>query len=204
MNVIFLGDSITDAGRNTERGSAASIGQSYTMIVAAKLGAKYPNRFHFINTAVSGSKVVDLYARIQSDAWNQNPWCISILVGVNDVCHAPCGVDARRYEKVYRMLLQDTREHIPDVKFLLLEPFVLCTPEVQDNWKYLNEEVLLRAQIVKCLANEVSAYFVPLQSRFDNACKSASASYWLIDGIHPTPAGHQLIADAWLEAFAKI
>ena len=24
--------------------------------------------------------------------------------------------------------------------------------------------------------------------------------YWLHDGVHPTPAGHQFLADAWLEA----
>ena len=31
--------------------------------------------------------------------------------------------------------------------------------------------------------------------------ETVPASYWLGDGVHPTPAGHQLIADAWIKAF---
>ena len=39
---------------------------------------------------------------------------------------------------------------------------------------------------------------------YDNeACTKCDASYWLRDGVHPTPAGHQLIADAWLELFER-
>ncbi|MGO9114356.1 MAG: hypothetical protein ACLP9L_34505 [Thermoguttaceae bacterium] len=32
----------------------------------------------------------------------------------------------------------------------------------------------------------------------DEACQRAPADYWIWDGIHPTYAGHQLMADQWV------
>ena len=46
--------------------------------------------------------------------------------------------------------------------------------------------------------------FVPLQRIFDDACRIQPPAYWLADGVHPTPAGHQLIANEWLRAFASL
>lgn len=34
----------------------------------------------------------------------------------------------------------------------------------------------------------------------DAAAQSVSADYWLWDGIHPLPQGHELIARHWLHA----
>ena len=33
--------------------------------------------------------------------------------------------------------------------------------------------------------------------------RRAPQKYWLVDGVHPRPAGHQLIANAWAKAAAK-
>ena len=41
--------------------------------------------------------------------------------------------------------------------------------------------------------------FVPFQSLFDEAVKAAPAGFWLWDGIHPSPAGHALMARQWRE-----
>ena len=208
MKITFLGDSITDAGRNAERGSMLSIGQSYAMLVAAKLGVEIPGKFNFKNAAIGGSRIVDLYARLKTDAWNARPDIISILIGVNDVWHEFMehhgGVDAKRFEAVYRMLLTDTLERFPNVKFLLLEPFILYAAATQEKWDEFYYEVRLRADAVQRIALEFHQTFVPLQDAFDRASTIQPAEYWLADGVHPTPAGHQLIADAWLSAFQKI
>ena len=206
--VVFLGDSITDAGRNNTNGSLSSIGQGYPLIVSAALGAKYPGKYSFDNTGISGSRVVDLYARIKADAWNKEPDLISVLIGVNDVWHElgdiPNGVDAERFECVYRMLLSDTVKRFPNVKFMLLEPFVLRVSATEEHWDVFSKEIPLRANAVKKLAEEFNAGFVGLQEKFNQASMLAPASYWLGDGVHPTVAGHQLIADAWLEGFNQI
>ena len=38
----------------------------------------------------------------------------------------------------------------------------------------------------------------------DAAAKLAPNTYWLFDGVHPTVAGHQLIAEAWMNAAGKL
>jgi phospholipase/lecithinase/hemolysin len=38
---------------------------------------------------------------------------------------------------------------------------------------------------------------------FDEACSLAPAEYWIGDGVHPTVAGHKLIADAWMRTFEE-
>ena len=51
-------------------------------------------------------------------------------------------------------------------------------------------------------AQKYNLPFVPLQDKFNAANADAPADgYWLADGVHPTPAGHELIKQAWLEAF---
>jgi lysophospholipase L1-like esterase len=41
------------------------------------------------------------------------------------------------------------------------------------------------------------ATFVPLQRAFDDASARGGPAHWLGDGVHPTPAGHALIAERW-------
>ena len=37
-------------------------------------------------------------------------------------------------------------------------------------------------------------------STMDEAAKKAPAEYWLVDGVHPSAAGHKLLTDAWVKA----
>lgn len=202
--ILFLGDSITDTGRNTEAGSTESIGQGYVVIIAGTLGVKAPKQYEITNRGISGNRIVDLYARIKSDCWNLAPDVISILIGVNDVWHefANCnGVDASRYEEMYRILIKETKKRLPSVKFLVMEPFVLQGSATMEHWEEFRFEVSKRAAVARSIAQEFDCTFVPLQKAFDEALKKAPADYWLKDGVHPTPAGHGLIAAEWLKAY---
>ena len=207
MKVLFLGDSITDTGRNTNNGSLISIGQGYAMLVSAKLMREYPGKYEFLNYGISGNRIVDIYARIKTDCWNHKPDVISILVGVNDVAHEFSngnGVDNRRFYRVYRMLIEDTLEQLPGVKLILMEPFVMDGANPSENRPKVLEEVRLRRETVKRLAEEFGLAFVPLQDMLNEMSEQTGPGYWVPDNVHPSPAGHQLIADAWLEAFEKI
>ena len=206
MKILFQGDSITDTGRNTERGSLLNIGQGYAMICASTLAAKYPYQFSFINRGISGNRIVDVYARIKADCWNLTPDVLSILIGVNDVWHeigGQNGVDADRFYRVYKMLVEDTKKALPDVRMILMEPFVLNCGATADNWDYFKTETALRAEVVKTIASECGQIFLPLQKMLDDACTLAPAEYWVGDGVHPTVAGHKLIADAWMRTFEE-
>ena len=205
MKILFQGDSITDASRSRDEGGHLGVG--YPTLISAQLGYARPGEFEFVNRAVSGFRVVDLYAGWKIDAVNHAPDVISILVGVNDVWHEAArqnGVEADRYELVYNLMLDYTQEKLPHVKLMLLEPFVLPGVATEEKYDWFRTETEARATAVRRVASAHGAMFVPLQAAFDAACRQAPASYWLRDGVHPTAAGHQLIADKWLNAFFKI
>jgi len=205
MRILFLGDSITDVGRN--RSNPASLGAGYPLLVGSRLGADCPGQYTFRNTGNSGDRSVDIYARIKADCWNWRPDVLSLLAGINDVWHelgeTRNGVDADRFYRVYRMLVEDTLAQLPGLTLLLMEPFVLPGAATVADWEVFSREVPLRAKAVREIAGEFHAHCLSLQPLMDAACKRCPPEYWLMDGVHPTPAGHQLIADAWLELFQR-
>lgn len=206
MKILFQGDSITDVGR--ARDNTVSVGCGYPLLIKAALGLAHPQKYEFINKGISGDRVVDLYARIKKDITFLAPDVLSILIGVNDVWHdfaeVPNGVDAEKFFKVYDMLIEEIRLALPDVKILILEPFVLAGRGTQENFDVFSREVKARAQAARAVAEKHGATFVPLQAGFDALAEKAPASYWLSDGVHPTAMGHEFIKNEWLKAFATL
>ncbi len=202
----MFGDSITDAYRNREiDNNISSYGHGYVKYVAGELLYENPEKYEIINRGISGNRIVDLYARIKSDCWNLQPDLISVLIGVNDVWHeisSGNGVEIDRFEKVYRMMLEDTKAKLPTTKILLCEPFVLKGSATAENWvKFL--QVKEYAKVVKKLADEYGCYYLPLQETLDKYAKKHSVEVCLWDGVHPHIAGAKLIANEWLNLFKK-
>lgn len=206
MNVLFYGDSITDAGRNYELlHGEESYGYGYVKYVAEGLKQRGWTDEQLINRGISGNRIVDLYARIKADCWNHNPDFISILIGVNDVWHEvewKNGVELDRFEKMYRILIEDTKKALPNVKILLCEPFVLKGTATEAKFEQF-EEVYKYAAIVAKLAKEYNLYFLPLQETLSKAAAGKEAEY-LADGVHPAEAGAKLIAEEWLKVFEQV
>lgn len=203
--ILFQGDSITDADRSRELDYKTGIG--YPTLVIGELGFDNPNEYKFYNKGVSGNRVVDVYSRIKEDIINLKPDIMSILIGVNDVWHElnyQNGVDADKYFKIYSMLIEEVKEALPNIKIMILEPFVLKGTATSDNWDCFRNEVLKRADKAKEIAEKYQLPFIPLRDKFDEAAKTAPSDYWLIDGVHPTTAGHELIKREWIKAFKKL
>ncbi len=201
--ILFMGDSITDAGR--DRTSDYQLGYGYPTLVSAALGKDRPNDFVFQNKGIGGNRVVDLLARIKRDMINLQPDYMSILIGVNDVWHElnddPNGVDAKLFETYYDMLLSQLFAALPDLKVMILEPFLTHGTGTDGQWDIFRNEVEKRAAAAKKMAEKYDLPFVPLMDRFDEACRIAPAEHWTHDGVHPTSAGHEIIKRAWIEAF---
>lgn len=209
--ILFQGDSITDCGR--DRNNTANVGNGYPLLVKSELGCIHPNEYIFENRGISGNRVVDLYARIKEHILNIKPDYVSILIGVNDVWHEidwKSGVDAKKYEKIYSMLIEEIKDSLPETIIMILEPFCLLgtatqnTPEIPNKWECFSTEVKKRAEIAKIIAEKYNLKFVSLQYTFDEALKRAESSCWLADGVHPTAMGHRIIADEWLKAFNEL
>ncbi|MCC8408308.1 GDSL-type esterase/lipase family protein [Mucilaginibacter sp. UR6-1] len=204
LNILFQGDSITDGNRTRDNDWNHIMGHGYAYLISSRLWFDHPERkFHFFNRGVSGNKVVDLAKRWQTDTLDIKPDVLSILVGVNDVLamlRGQKGFTADNYETDYRSLLKQTTEALPSVKLVIGEPFVLPVGNVQKMWDQWHTETSKRAEVAKQLAREFNAVFVPYQQAFNNALKKAPADYWIWDGVHPMPAGHELMAREWLKA----
>ncbi len=202
---LFQGDSITDAGRSRDNNAQRGVG--YPHLVSAQLLYDHPGEVDFINRGISGNRVVDLYARIKADFINLKPDYLSILIGVNDVWHefaeSPNGVADDKFRRVYDMLIAEIKEALPEIKIYILEPFVLKGSGTEAHWEDFDREVRLRAKSAKWIAEKYNLPFIPLQDKFDALCEKCEASYWLGDGVHPTAAGHEMIARALIEAAEK-
>jgi lysophospholipase L1-like esterase len=198
--VLFQGDSITDMNRGRDADPNHLLGHSYAFLIAGRIGAAHPEKkLEFINRGASGNKVADLAKRWQADAIELKSDVLSILVGVNDLNF---GTSAEDYATNYDRLLADTRAALPNVKLILLEPFGLPTGAKRDGWAGYSTELTARRAIVQSLAKKYGARCVPLQAVFEAAATRADASFWIWDGVHPTYAGQQLIADAWVMTMA--
>ena len=205
--ILFQGDSITDAGRGREDDLQANLqlGTGYAQMSAAYLLEKHVEQnLQIFNRGISGNRVVDLYARWKKDCLNIRPDVLSILIGVNDTGHergSQNGVEVERYERVYRELLAWTKETLPNIRFILCEPFILDSSGWEEKWV---TDVHKRGAVVKKLATEFNAPLVPFQLMFNEVLGIAQASYWAPDGVHPSLAGHQLMAEKWIEAYETI
>ncbi len=203
--ILFQGDSITDCGRNRE--SDGYKGYGYPNFVTAKLGFDFPGEYEFINRAVGGDRIVNVYARIKKDIINVKPDYMSLHIGVNDVWHEvnwQNGVEADKFEKIYDMLLTEIKEALPNIKIMLLGAFVTKGSATEGAWDYFTIEVAKRAAIAKKLAQKHGCIYVPLQERFDEAIAKYPEPYWTVEGVHPSHMGHELIAREWLKAFEAI
>lgn len=205
--ILFQGDSITDAFRSRNTEDNYFTGHGYATIVMSRLMYEKPGAFSFFNRGVSGDKVVDVLARMNRDIINLKPDYMSLLIGVNDVwsdIRFGDGTSEELYEKVYELIIEESLKALPQLKIAALEPFVLRNRDNEEYYDVFRSEVEKRAAAAKRVADKFHLAFVPLQARFDEkAAESGDTSHWLRDGVHPTAAGHKLIADAWYDDFYK-
>lgn len=205
MKILLYGDSITDASRIREEGyGPGAHGYGYARMITNELMGSDPYKYQVLNRGISGNRITDLYARIKGDVWNHQPDVLSILVGVNDVWHEIShgdGTELDRFEKIYRSMIEETKERLPNITIMLCEPFLTegraTTPDM-DRFVAVKDY----AKVVKKLTEEYGLVFVPFQAPIDE-CYKKFPDYCLADGVHPHIAGVKTLADAWLKVFRE-
>ncbi len=203
--ILFQGDSITDASRNKEDNSYNNpgvLGSGYAMLTGARLLEKYASlNLKIYNKGISGNKVFQLAERWDNDCLNIKPDILSILIGVNDIWHKLEGNyngTVEIYKNDYITLLERTKKALPNIKLIICEPFaVRGVKAVDDKWY---PEFYGYQKAALDIATKFGAIFVPFQKIYDEAQKEAPGVYWTGDGVHPSLAGAELMAKAWLAA----
>jgi len=199
LSILFIGDSITDAGRL--EAAYRPFGYGYVHFVAYHLLAKYPEyNLNIINTGISGDTILDLNDRWEKDCLNYKPDILSVLIGINDVFRQYIGradeaVLLDEYQLTYKRLLSLVREKY-NCSMILIEPFMFCDDKANPAYKALQQYI----HAVRALAEEFDAVLVPLQELIDKKIEKVTPGKFSDDMVHPYVWAHAWIAQRWLEA----
>lgn len=199
--ILFIGDSITDAGR--DRTLFYDLGTGYPHWIASWFQALHPElQITFINRGISGNRVKDLVDRWEPDCLDLKPTLVSILIGINDTWRRFDSGDMTStadFERDYRTIIEKTQQAF-EHQLVLCEPFLLPIPIDRREWRV---DLDPRIHVVRQLALEYQAILVPLDGIFAQAAAArGDLAFWLPDGVHPSPSGHALIAQSWFRAIS--
>lgn len=202
QRLVFAGDSITDAGR--DRSDDRSLGDGYVAMIAAELAAQGADAV-VINRGIAGDRAADLERRWERDVLAEHPDVLTVYVGVNDMWRRFDSDDpttAAAFEATYRRLLAPPAAGpLAAGPLVLIEPYFVPVHAEQRGWL---DDLDEKRAVVARLARETGARLVPLHDRMTRAADENGTSAIVPDGVHPTPAGSRIIADAWLAAFADV
>lgn len=205
--VLLQGDSITDAGRKKdshEPNNKEALGKGYASLIAYHLLTAHKDKdLKVYNRGISGHKVPNLYARWDKDCIDLKPDVLSIMIGVNDYWHTVAFGSkyegtVESYKTGFNALLKRTKDKLPDVQLVVLEPFVVRDAERTTRADWF-PEFSDRQAVAKETAETFGAVWVPFQTMFDDAVAAGTPNkHWSGDAIHVNGNGAALMAMRWL------
>lgn len=199
MRIVFLGDSITDCGR--DRSDEKSLGNGFVKVLSDKLRPLYPDTdLELINKGVSGNELCDLLKRLQQDAIDLKPDAAVIMIGINNTLHKFSNgkeLDLVKFESDLTELF--TRLKRENIVVIFLEPFLLPAPDKRRMRKLFEEEL----KIIDRVAGEYADEFVPYDEMFQGLAESIPYAEYSEDGVHPTHRCSRLIANTAIKAIRK-
>ncbi|MEE1794915.1 SGNH/GDSL hydrolase family protein [Streptomyces sp. BE308] len=200
--LLFIGDSITDAGR--DRSDPASLGDGYVHEIARTLRARQsvgPGPT-VINKGIDGNRVYDLESRWAADVIGHRPTMVTVKIGINDTWRRyDRGLlsPADEFEACLARLLAGTARQL-SARLVVITPFLLPVTSDQEGWF---EDLSPRTDAVLRAATANGAQVVRADLALLRAAEDSEAAELAPDGVHPSPLGHRLIADAWLRAVGR-
>jgi len=206
---LFIGDSITDAGRGASGEislweSQAGLGTGYVAQLYAWTLAMRPDLpLRIINKGISGQTVRDLVTRWESDVLALSPDALCIMIGINDVWRqfdSPRRPDIAVGIEEYRETLAKLVQMSKAPTLYLATPYFIES-NLQDP---MRQRMDAYGQVVKEIAAAAGATLVDTQAAFDRVLSHMHPGTLAWDRIHPSPAGHAIIARAFLQAFGYL
>ena len=208
MKIIFFGDSLTDANRARSTDDAGRVAETYSIVpraygsgyvflTAAQLFYEKPQYYQILNRGIGGDRLPQLYARIQLDVWNEKPDVLNILIGSNDMEREgnTNSTDLKRWGRLYRMMIQDTLERLPEVKIIICEPI-----QVREERRALIKPY---AEEARKIAEEFNLPFVAFQEKMEKAIEVYGWENAFHDRLHPNVVASKIMSDEWLRVFKE-
>ena len=215
--VVFLGDSITEAGIYDKEVGVPSgdtlIFPKYTGFITL-LKKDIEDDIELIGKGVSGNKVSNLLERYKKDVLSLNPDIVFIYIGINDVWHKysfGTGTDIIFYENGLRKIITDLKNKGARV--------ILCTPTVIgenkgeftlvnefkdiETMEIMNGDLDAYSDVIRKLSSELNTDLLDLREIFmnyisENNPNNESSGITTYDGVHLNDLGNKLIADEML------
>jgi len=202
--LIFMGDSITDAGRSRPSGEGLfdPLGGGYVSFINALINSTYPEGpIRVVNKGNSGDTSRSMLKRWKEDCIDQNPDWVSIMIGINDVWRQ---FDMALYPEEL-VLIEEYEKNLVEMLESLngnVKGIILCTPffiesNIQDEMRNRMDKY---SAVVKKLAEKYNTVFVDMQEAFNSALKHHYSARFAWDRVHPNNTGHMILARAFLKA----
>jgi len=202
--LLMIGDSITDCGRFRPGVKAVrdSLGYGYVQLINKVFSACFPRQhIRIVNRGISGNTVRDLTARWQSDVLDLKPDWLSILIGINDVwpkfdaCQPDeWYVSIEEYASSLERLIRATRPQLKGI--VLMTPYCIESNRA-DPMRAMMDRY---GDVVRRLAGQYQAILVDTQAAFEKFLTEVPPAVLTLDRVHLKPAGHMILAQAFLKA----
>ena len=198
--IVFLGDSITEAGVNPG---------GYVTLVADSLRT-LDAEIEVLGAGISGNKVPDLLARLDEDVLAHEPTHVVIYIGINDVWHHfefdhVTGTDPETFEEGLGELIDRVEESGAAV--------LLCTPSVIGEDTESDAEVNLRlaeyAQLSRGIAQEKNVHLCDLRASLEAYLVEQNQDkvydgILTTDGVHLNAAGNRFVANFMIQELQSV
>ena len=206
--VVFLGDSITQAGESKE-------GEGTYKGFITSLKENVGQETELINKGIGGNKVSDLLLRYKYDVLELKPDIVFIYIGINDVWHKydfGTGTDIIFYENGLRKIIGDLKNQGARV--------ILCTPTVIgenkgeftlvnefkdiETMEIMNGDLDAYSDVIRKLSSELNTDLIDLREIFinyisQNNPNNEPSGITTYDGVHLNDLGNKLIADEMIK-----
>jgi len=182
QKIVFLGDSITQAG------------DGYVRAVQSIIGALMPEmKLKFVNAGIGGNKVTDMLERIGDDVIAHDPDWITVSVGINDVWHGHAGVPIDEFRPKYAELVNRLSKQT--VAKLALFTTTVIGEELDNE---ANNRLIEYNDHIRAVAAKGKHLLVDMNEAFRSAITRRGASDsdlgFTTDGVHTNHVGAFLMA----------
>ncbi|MDO9548288.1 MAG: SGNH/GDSL hydrolase family protein [Candidatus Marinimicrobia bacterium] len=200
-SILFFGDSITELGVKPN---------GYVTLIRSELNSQFPKRnIEIIGAGISGQKVPDLEARLNSDVLSKQPDIVAIYIGINDVWRSilpgHTGTSAEDFEAGLHRIIKQLKAINADV--------VLCRPSIigekNDNSNPLDQQLDQYTEISRNVASEENLMLIDLRREFKsylsiNNSANAEKGILTYDGVYLSDRGNKFVADVMLKQLINI
>ncbi|KLV25736.1 G-D-S-L family lipolytic protein [Niallia circulans] len=198
---VFIGDSITHAGKMEDR---EGIGYGYVRYIKDYFTINQPEALpSIVNKGINGNRITDLEQRWEADVLSLRPDLVSISIGINDVWRQLDQpqleqVTPAKFSTIYNRLLEKVKKET-NASIFLMEPTVIEEAiEAEGN-------ILLKdyVSVIHHIAAKYAAVVVPTHQVFMEYLQKQNHQVLTTDGVHMNSAGNMLMAQTWLQVYKK-